>query len=40
MWQQQARDGTPRFHSGCQLLELPDTVRSRINQYVEQANTT
>ena len=39
MWQQQAGDGTPRFHSGCRLLELPDTVRSRITQYVEQAKT-
>ncbi|MDP3702939.1 MAG: PilZ domain-containing protein [Candidatus Omnitrophota bacterium] len=40
MWQQQAGDGTPRFHSGCRLLELPDTVRSRIAQYIEQAKTT
>ena len=40
MWQHQAGDGLPRFHSGCQLLELPDTVRSRITQHIEQAKTT
>ena len=40
MWQHQAGDGLPRFHSGCQLLELPDTVRSRNTQHLEQAKTT
>ena len=40
VWQQQAGDGSPRFLSGCRLLELSDPVRSRISQYIEQVRAT
>jgi hypothetical protein len=39
IWQQQAEVQPLRYHSGCQLLGLPETIRARIAEVVEQAQT-
>jgi len=39
IWQQQAQDQPPRYHSGCQLVGLPAPIRSRLAHLVEHANT-
>ena len=39
IWQQQAKDYPQRYRSGFRLLGLPDAIRSRIAQCVEQAQS-
>jgi hypothetical protein len=39
VWQQQAEDHPPRYYSGCQLLGLPASIRARLAQIVEHAQT-
>ena len=37
IWQQQTGDQPQRYRSGCELLDLPDAIRSRIAECVAQA---
>ena len=39
IWQQQTEDQPQRYHSGCELLDLPEAIRSRLAEFVAQAQS-